>query len=94
MRSEAELDDLHEKTVARFPGGLTPKQFALVTLESADEDGRVYPHSIADFFVKQSILYRMAMDDLIDNRARHDAPCEWFITDKGRAFIRQEVSAQ
>lgn len=91
-RTDKELDDLHDSVVARFPGGITPKQFALVTLESADEDGRVYPHSIESWFLRQSIIMKMFMDGLIENRGRgYNAPYEWHITDKGRDWLRENV---
>jgi hypothetical protein len=86
MRTESELDRMHEDIVARFPIGLTPCQFVQVTLESADEDGRVYPHSITDCFARHSLLTRMWLDGLIENRGgAHNKPFEWYITEKGRA---------
>jgi hypothetical protein len=91
-RTEADLDQMHENVIARFPGGVTPKQFYLVTLESADDDGRVYPHSILDVFKQHSLLLGMMMDGLIVNRGRgYNSPYEWHITDQGRAWLEMET---
>lgn len=38
-------EERHSDVVKRFPGGLTPVQFRMLTLESADEDGKVDPPS-------------------------------------------------
>jgi hypothetical protein len=88
MRTADELDRRHEEVVARFPGGLTREQFQLVTLESADDDGRVYPHSVADWFAQQSLLMGMWMEGLIDHRDGPHKPFRWLITDKGREWLR------
>jgi len=58
----------HEDIVHRFPGGLTPAQFRMLTLESADEDGKLDPPSIADWWTQQSLLMGMYMEGLIEKR--------------------------
>lgn len=100
MKTEAELDRMHDDVVARFPGGLNQKQFRLVTLESADEDdnGRVYPHSLADWCRVQSWLIGMWMDGLLEHwddgsgRPRMHQPMRYCITDKGRNYLEYECS--
>lgn len=88
MRTDAELDRMHDAVVAKYPGGLTGVQFRQVTLESADEDGRVYPPSIADALKQHSCLLRMMMDGHIENRGGgYNKPYRWHITEKGRALL-------
>lgn len=89
MRSSEELDKMHDAVVARFPESMTPHQFKIVTLESADEDGRLYPHSIADWFLQQSLLTGMWMlENLIEPGWRgHHEPMWWKITNTGRAWL-------
>lgn len=89
MPTEEELDRRHAEIVAKYPGGLTPKQYRKVVLESADEDGRLYPHSLSSFFDQTSLLLGMYMDDLITRRGRHNEPGSWYITDKGREALTQ-----
>jgi hypothetical protein len=78
----------HQQVVRRFPGGLTPKQFVQVALESADEDGKIDPPSLADWFAGQSILIGMWLSDLIERRCRRDEAGPYFITEKGREFLK------
>ena len=59
---DAELDRLLDEIVARFPGGLTPEQYRRVVLESADEDGLLYLHSLANWWHRQSLLMGMFME--------------------------------
>lgn len=99
MRSEAELDQRHEGTVKRFPGGLTLQQFRLVTLESADDEdeGRVYPPSIQGVpgnpLIYHSLLTAMWFDGLLvhlddgSGRPQWHQPIRYKITDKGRAEL-------
>lgn len=99
MRTEADLDRMHETVVARFPGGLTAKQFRQVTLESADDDdnGRVYPPSVqgapGNPFIGYSLLIGMAFDGLLDHwddgsgRPRMHQPARYRITNKGREWL-------
>lgn len=87
MRSSEELDLLHEAGVKRFPAGCSREQFAILTLESADETDLVYPHSLADFFGQHSWLFWMLVEGLIVNRSKHNEPMRWFITDKGREWL-------
>lgn len=90
MRTDAELDRRHDEIVAKFSGGISPKQWRIVTLESADDDGRIYPHSLADPFKVYSLLIGMFMDGLIQRRCRHDEAGPWFITDQGRKLLETE----
>lgn len=95
MRTSEELDRMHEAVVARFPGGLTGKQFMLVTLESADEDGRVYPPSIAGGLMAQtSLLMSMCWyeDVIAPGWHRHDQPMWWKITQKGRDWLAAQTA--
>jgi hypothetical protein len=81
-------DERHADVVARFPGGLTPIQFRMLTLESADADGKLDPPSLADWFAAQSILMGLWMDGLIERRCRRNESGPWFITEKGKAALR------
>lgn len=95
MRTSEELDRMHDDVVRRFPAGLTFEQFRLVTLESADESGKVYPHSLSDWIKRQSMLFHMSLKEgLIEHRGRHDEPFNWHITDKGRAWLREQPGPQ
>jgi hypothetical protein len=86
--TEDELDKRYDEIVARYPDGLTGVQFRQIALESADDDGRIYPHPI-ESFARISILLRMAIDGHIENRGGgHNKPFKWYITDKGREFLR------
>lgn len=87
MRTAEELDQMHEAIVAKYPGGINFEQYNRVVLESADEDGKVYPHSLANWFTQQSALMKMMFDGLITHRGRHDEPFNWHITDKGRDAV-------
>lgn len=94
MRTPEELDRMHDDVVRRYPGGLTPLQFRIVTLESADENGKVYPHSVADWFRRQSMLFAMSWKEgLIESKNRHDEPYDWRITDKGREWLAEQTAA-
>jgi hypothetical protein len=102
MRTQADLNRLHDEVVAKYPGGLTKVQFRIVTLESADEDddGRVYPPSLANFCQVQSWLMELAfMDGLLTHwddgsglPAMHQ-PMRYKITDKGRAWLKEHYDA-
>ncbi len=87
--TDAELDLLHDETVARFPGGMTPEEYRRVVLESADEDGRVYPHTLSNYFHQQSLLMGMFMEGLIKTNNGYNEPFKWIITDQGREALTQ-----
>ena len=102
MKTEAELDAMHEAIVARFPAGLTPTQYRQVILESADEDGRVYPHSVSvpgEPFAQQSLLIGMWFDGLLEQihdgsgRPNWHQPLQYKITDRGRAALSASQSS-
>lgn len=82
------------RVAEQFPDGLTPQQFRLVTLESADETGQVYPPLLADWFAMMSLLIGMFMDELITRRAKPDESGPWFITDKGKAWKAMPSESQ
>lgn len=85
-------DERHADVVRRYPGGLTPAQFRHEALASADEDGKLDPPSIADWFRQQSLLIGMWMDGLIERRCRPDESGPWFITDRGRITLAQPTN--
>lgn len=95
MRTREELDRMHDEVVERFPSGITPDQYRLVTLESADEDGKVYPHTIGDPFKQHSMLLKMSWQEgLLENRGKgYNAPFDWHITEKGREWLRNHNAA-
>jgi hypothetical protein len=70
----------HEDVVRRYPGGLTPAQFRDETLASADEDGKLDPPALADWFKQQSLLMKMWMDGLIERRCRRDEAGPWYLS--------------
>ena len=90
MRSEQELNVLHDTIVRNYPGGLTVQQFRTLTLESADEDGRLYPPSI-NSFSGYSILVGMFMDDLIKRHAVPNEKGPWYLTAKGREALSRRT---
>lgn len=103
MRTEADLDKLHDDVVARYPGGMTPEQFRIATLESADDDdeGRVYPPSVScanQPLIQQSLLIGMWMDKLLDHyddksgRPQMHQPMHYRITDAGRAWLKERAA--
>lgn len=99
MRTDAELDVMHDDVVARYPEGMTPAQYRQVVLESADSEGRVYPHSIDNYFTKTSLLIGMWFDGLLTHwddgsgRPIKQQPSNYRITDKGRdALVAMQAS--
>jgi len=80
-------DERHADVVRRYPGGLTPAQFRHEALMSADEDGKIDPPSLSDWFAAQSLLMGMFFDGQINKRCRRNEAGPWFITEKGRAAI-------
>jgi hypothetical protein len=80
----------HADIMKRFPVGITPAQFRMLTLESADQDGKIDPPSVADWFAAQSILIAMWMDGLIERRGGRNDSGPWFITAKGIAATQKE----
>jgi hypothetical protein len=82
---------MHDEVVARFPAGLTRGQFKLVTLESADEeDGRVYPPSVADgVMATHSLMMALWLHDKVVEPGwrGYDVPMWWKITQTGRDWV-------
>lgn len=66
---------------------MTQDDYRAAVLQVADDDGRIHPPSLTDWFLQMQILLAMSMDGLIENRNRMDEPYRWFITDKGRAAL-------
>ena len=87
MRSDAELDAMHDAVVARFPGGISPADYRRVVLESADDAGRVYPHSLSNMFHQHSLIIGMFFEGLIRTDSPRNAPAIWKITEAGRAAL-------
>jgi hypothetical protein len=89
-------DERHERVVAAFPGGLTPDQFDLLTLHSADADGRLDPPSIADWWTAISLQMRLYMRGWIERRGTgrmYERTGPWFITEAGRERLRTALAA-
>ena len=95
LLSDAEIDKLHADIRDRYPDGLNYEQFKRVTLESADEDGRVYPPELTGFGTFQMIL-KMSLDGLLQYRGTHQTPYlpNHFITDLGRSALAQSEDAR
>lgn len=73
---------------------ITRARFRELTIESADEDGRLNPPTLADWWVQQSLLIGMYMDGLIERRG--DGPMwnrggPWYAT--GQAILAARASA-
>lgn len=86
--TNAELDNRYDRTVERFPGGLSYEQFVYLTLESAREcDELCHPPSIAldGHGHENSATWHMWLKQgLIEHRGGRHAPLRWYITSKGR----------
>lgn len=91
MRTQEERDALYDSVVARFPDGLSGLQYMRVCLESADEDGRIYPHPIAAPLGGRSLLFSMAFKEkVIEPGWRgYNEPMWWKITQKGRDWLAE-----
>ena len=63
--------------------GFYPSQFRQVTLESADDDGKLEPPSIQDGFAGQSLLMGMFIKGLITKRYNMNERGPWYITKQG-----------
>lgn len=83
---EAMLDRRYDEIVAKYPNGVTVEQYRRITLECADQEGKIWPHPI-DLFARHSILFGMMMDGLIEWRWGQHGYGPWYITDKGRAAV-------
>jgi hypothetical protein len=86
-------DERHADVVSRYPGGLTPEQFRHEALASADDDGKLDPPALADWFKAQSLLLGMWMEGLIGRRCKRNESGPYYITDKGRAARRAAASS-
>jgi len=85
-RGKLTEEERQAAVVAKYPSGLTAKQFRLATLESADEAGRVYPPWVK-FTTGMSIIIGMQLDGLLTRPGGHHSAGPWYITDKGRAAL-------
>jgi hypothetical protein len=83
-----ELDARYDRIVAERPQGLTPEEFRRIALESADEDGRIYPHPI-EWWAGMSLLMGMAIKGLVTRKCRRNEAGPWYITDEGRKYLRR-----
>lgn len=65
-------------------------KFRELTLDSADEDGKVTPPSYGDWWEQQSILIGMYMEGLIEKRGpekrMYDRGGPWYITSHAAAI--------
>lgn len=82
MRTEEEQTQRQSEIVARYPGGLSGRQFIDLTLESADETDQVYPPWV-DMWAGMSLLHRMMFDGLLRRRDYHKGG-PWVLTEEGR----------
>lgn len=80
-------DERHEDVVRRYPGGLNPSQFRLEALASADDDGKIDPPALADWFAQTSLLMEMFITGQIMRRCGRNEAGPWYITEKGRAAL-------
>lgn len=85
--TQSELDARHDEIVARYPGGLTYKQWRRIALESAREDDVVHPHPVGDFSVRTSLMIKLLLEGYVERRCRPDEVGPWYITKAGRAFL-------
>jgi hypothetical protein len=88
MFAEELREKMHAEVVAKYPNGLTPKQFRYLTLSRTDEDGCVEVPSIQDWWAAQSMIMGMCIEGLITRKCRRDEKGPYYITDKGREALR------
>lgn len=77
----------HEDVVRRYPGGLSPAQFRHEALASADEDGKLAPPALADWWTRTSLLIGMYMEGLIEQRGpgrAYERTGPYYLTEAGR----------
>jgi hypothetical protein len=89
MRTEPEINALHEAIRYRFPCGLSYEQFKLVTLETADDEGRVYPPPLLEMETFRMLTKMSLFDKLLDYRGTHHTPYipNHFINQIGRDYL-------
>lgn len=87
-KQAAHQDRVQDDALARYPNGLTTAEFKLVTLQSADEDGRLYPLNIG--LRTFGVMVEMHIKDktVEPGWQGHHEPCWWRITDAGRAAAK------
>jgi hypothetical protein len=87
----AHQDKVQDAALERYPNGLTIPEFKRVTLESADEDGRLYPLSLPAL-MEHSVLMGMWLTDktVEPGWTVYNAPMWWRITPASRAVLGAE----
>jgi hypothetical protein len=85
--TEAELDARYDAIVAQHPTGLTPAQWRRIALESADEDGRIWPHPVGDWWDRQRLMLKLFFDGYVEWTGGKTAIGYHRITEKGRNYV-------
>jgi len=86
------LSERRAKEVERLYGGIEGSQmdyheFRRLTLASADGDDRVYPPPIQVPQYFQALIHMVILEGTITNKASHNEPFDFHITDAGRAAL-------
>ena len=64
---------------------MTGDEYKVRVLRSADAGGRLHPPSLTDWFLMQSILVEMQIEDrTITMTSARNEPMQYALTDKGR----------
>lgn len=68
---------------------MTKDEYERLVLETADDDGKLDPPAVSDWWEGMGILIHMYMKGLIERRGpeprMYDRTGPWFITERGRA---------
>lgn len=96
MKTDSEIEAMHQPIRVRYPNGLSYDEFKIETLQTADEEGRVYPLPLANMGTFQFVTRMSMIDKVLDYRGTHHTPLipNHFINDNGREFLRSLRSPQ
>ena len=73
---------------------MTYDEYKLRVLQSADDAGQLHPPRLTNWFLMQSILVEMEIQDrTIKRTSARDEPIRYAITDKGRDAVKTQGAA-
>ena len=73
---------------------MTGDEYKLRVLQSADDSGRLHPPRLTNWFLMQSVLVEMEIQDrTIKRTSARDEPMRYAITDKGRSAAKTQGAA-
>lgn len=85
----------HEDVLRRYPRGMNPEQFRHETLVSADEDGKLDPPALADWWTQAGLLIGMYMEGLIEQRGplrAYERKGPYYLTEAGKRAAAAAIS--